>query len=60
MGLELIFSVIASVLALLFVAYLARDVVKQDHGNERMQEISHLVQLGARAFLKREYTVLVL
>ncbi|MGI6456617.1 MAG: sodium-translocating pyrophosphatase [bacterium] len=56
MGLELIFSVIASVLALLFVAYLARDVVKRDPGNERMQEISHLVQLGARAFLKREYT----
>jgi K(+)-stimulated pyrophosphate-energized sodium pump len=30
--------------------------MKQDPGNERMQKISGMVQAGARAFLKREYT----
>ena len=46
----------SSVLALLFVVYLASYTMKQDPGNERMQKISKLVQLGAKAFLKREYT----
>ena len=46
----------SGVVALLFVWYLASYTIKQDPGNERMQQISNLVQAGARAFLKREYT----
>ena len=38
--------------------YLASWVLKQDPGNEKMQEISKATQEGALAFLKREYTIL--
>ncbi len=46
----------SGIVALLFVVYLASYTMKQDPGNERMQKISSLVQAGAKAFLKREYT----
>ena len=45
----------ASLLALGFVVYLAMDVLKKNPGNERMVQISKLVQEGAKAFLRREY-----
>ncbi|RJP68507.1 MAG: sodium-translocating pyrophosphatase [Candidatus Abyssobacteria bacterium SURF_17] len=49
-------ALIFGILALLFGGYLASYVMKQDPGNERMQKISKMVQEGAKAFLKREYT----
>jgi K(+)-stimulated pyrophosphate-energized sodium pump len=46
----------SGIVALLFVGYLISYVMKQSPGNEKMQKISAMVQAGARAFLKREYT----
>ncbi|MFQ5636564.1 MAG: sodium-translocating pyrophosphatase [bacterium] len=51
----MIIPVIASLIAIGFVVYLSRDVMKKDPGNARMVEISKAVQEGAKAFLKREY-----
>ncbi|MBI4149935.1 sodium-translocating pyrophosphatase [Candidatus Woesearchaeota archaeon] len=44
-----------SVLAILFAAYLAWYVLKQDQGTPKMQEISNAIKEGANAFLKRQY-----
>ncbi|HOJ60390.1 MAG TPA: sodium-translocating pyrophosphatase [bacterium] len=52
---ELIISALAAIAALVFVWILSKDVLAHSPGNEKMQEISHLIQIGARAFLKREY-----
>jgi K(+)-stimulated pyrophosphate-energized sodium pump len=46
----------AAVLALLFGVVLARQLLSEDEGDERMREIGRLIQEGAAAFLKREYT----
>jgi K(+)-stimulated pyrophosphate-energized sodium pump len=55
--LRIVFVALGSgILALLFVIYLAAYTMKQNPGNEKMQKISKMVQAGARAFLKREYT----
>jgi K(+)-stimulated pyrophosphate-energized sodium pump len=51
----LVVCAIAAVISLIFVAFLAKDVVSRDPGNETMQDISNMIQEGARAFLKREY-----
>jgi K(+)-stimulated pyrophosphate-energized sodium pump len=48
-------SIGASVLALLFVLYLARYVLSKPEGSERMALLSRMIQEGALAFLKREY-----
>ncbi|MFQ5677432.1 MAG: sodium/proton-translocating pyrophosphatase, partial [bacterium] len=45
----------ASLIALVFVAFLIFDIMKKDQGNDRMIQISKAVQDGAKAFLKREY-----
>ncbi len=49
---------IASLISILVGLYFYRYVEKQDSGTEKMREISDAIRLGARAFLKREYTVL--
>lgn len=51
----IIICALAAIAALIFVAFLSKEVVSRDPGNEKMQEISALIQEGARAFLKREY-----
>jgi K(+)-stimulated pyrophosphate-energized sodium pump len=49
---------ISAVISILVGLYFYRYVEKQDSGTERMREISDAIRTGARAFLKREYTVL--
>lgn len=51
---------VAAVLALLFAAYLAAKVCKQDAGTDRMKEIAGAIAEGARAFLTAEYKILVI
>src|SRR3990170_1819726 len=49
---------VAALISILVGLYFYRYVEKQDSGTERMREISDAIRAGARAFLKREYTVL--
>jgi K(+)-stimulated pyrophosphate-energized sodium pump len=49
---------IAALISIIVGLYYYRYVEKQDSGNEKMREISDAIRAGARAFLKREYTVL--
>jgi K(+)-stimulated pyrophosphate-energized sodium pump len=49
---------IAAVISIIVGLAFYRYVEKQDSGNEKMREISDAIRQGARAFLKREYTVL--
>ena len=51
---------VAAVLALLFAAYLAAKVSKEDVGTDRMKEIADAIAEGARAFLMAEYKILVI
>ena len=51
---------VAAVLALLFAAYLAAKVSKQDAGTDSMKAIAGAIAEGARAFLTAEYKILVI
>ena len=51
---------VAALLALLFAAYLAAKVSKEDVGTDRMKEIADAIAEGARAFLMAEYKILVI
>jgi K(+)-stimulated pyrophosphate-energized sodium pump len=57
---ELVFyAPIAGIVALLFAAYFMASVLKEDSGNEKMQEISQAIFEGAMAFLNRQYKTLI-
>ena len=49
---------ISALISVLVGLYYYRYVEKQDSGTERMREISDAIKEGARAFIRREYTVL--
>ncbi len=55
---ELYIAIGAGVLALLVAAFLFRVVINQPAGGHAVQEIGALIQEGAMAFLRREYTIL--
>jgi K(+)-stimulated pyrophosphate-energized sodium pump len=54
----LITSLIVSIIAMLFAWYLAKNIKKEDPGNEKMQEISDIIHKGSMAFLNKEYKVM--
>ncbi len=54
----IIFAMVLSLVGIGFVVYQMRRVLSEDQGNQTMREISHAVQIGAAAFLRREYTYL--
>ena len=43
------------ILALIFAAYLFRNVLSYEPGNEKMQKIAGAIQQGAMAYLNRQY-----
>jgi K(+)-stimulated pyrophosphate-energized sodium pump len=49
---------IAALISIVVGLYFYRYVEKQDSGSEKMREISDAIKDGAKAFIKREYTVL--
>src|SRR5258708_653030 len=46
---------LAGIIAVLFAAWLARDVSSQDRGTKAMQEVAARIFEGAMAFLNRQY-----
>ena len=51
---------LAGIIAILFAAWLARDVLSQDKGTKAMQEVASLIFEGAMAFLNRQYRTIAL
>jgi K(+)-stimulated pyrophosphate-energized sodium pump len=53
-----LFGVVVGILGVLYAVYLARWVLRQNPGNEKMQFISQAIATGARAYLFRQYRTL--
>jgi K(+)-stimulated pyrophosphate-energized sodium pump len=51
-------TILTGIIAICVVAFLIKDILKKDAGNERMKEISGYIEEGAMAFLKKEYSYL--
>ncbi|TZE81227.1 sodium-translocating pyrophosphatase [Calorimonas adulescens] len=56
----LYFAPVVGVLALVFAFYQTAKVMREDPGNEKMQELSNFIHEGAMAFLFREYRVIAI
>jgi len=55
-----VFGVVIGALGILYAIYLARWVLRQDPGNEKMRFISQAIATGARAYLFRQYKTLAI
>ena len=51
-------SILIGIISICVVAFLAKDILSKDVGDERMKEISGYIEEGAMAFLKKEYSYL--
>ena len=51
----LAFAIVCGLIALVYGIWAVRSVLSESAGNERMQEIAAAIQVGARAYLNRQY-----
>ncbi|MGV9142117.1 MAG: sodium/proton-translocating pyrophosphatase, partial [Promethearchaeota archaeon] len=56
----LLIPMLAGILSILLALYFAKIVMKEDPGNERMQEVSGYIESGAKTFIKVQYKVLTI
>lgn len=54
------FIILCGMFALLYGAYAARSVFAAPAGNEKMQEIARAIQVGAMAYLNRQYSTITM
>ncbi|MGE5616059.1 MAG: sodium-translocating pyrophosphatase [Bacillota bacterium] len=54
----ILFALVCGALALVYGGVTATWILRQPDGNDRMREIAHAVQIGAKAYLNRQYTTI--
>ncbi len=55
-----ILAPVAAVLALTFAYIFYKQIMKVEEGTEKMKEIAQAVRVGAKAYLRRQYTVVAI
>jgi len=59
-GMALYLSIGAALLAVIYGILMARWIVKQSAGNEKMQEICNAITEGANAYMNRQYSTIAI
>jgi len=56
----IIFALVSSVIAILYGLFLIKSVMKENAGDEKMQNIALAIQQGAKAYLNRQYKTIAI
>ncbi len=53
-------ALIAGIISILMALLFAKNIMKEDPGNEKMVEIAGYIESGAKTFIKRQYITLII
>ena len=56
----IVFAALGSISALLFAVFMARRALSFSEGNDRMKKIASFIRDGANAYLRRQYSVVII
>jgi K(+)-stimulated pyrophosphate-energized sodium pump len=60
MYVQLVLTIVVSILALIVAGIFARQVLSADTGTPKMQEVAAAIREGAEAFIKRQYSTIAI
>ena len=52
--------ILVGILAVIYSYFLSKQIISSSAGNNKMQEIAEAIQIGAKAYLNRQYKTIAI
>ena len=56
----LIYTILAGILSIVYGYFTGKNILASSTGNSKMQEIASAIQIGAKAYLNRQYKTIAI
>ena len=56
----LVYTILAGLLSIIYAYLISKQVLSANPGNKKMQEVANAIQIGAKAYLHRQYKTIAI
>ena len=56
----LVYTILAALLSIIYAYLISKQVLSANPGNKKMQEVAYAIQIGAKAYLNRQYKTIAI